>query len=351
MDKKITIFDVAAKAGVSKGTVDRVLHNRGEVSKKSAEKVRRAIEELDYEPNFYASLLATRKNHVIACILPEIKPGEYWEKIRDGFLAGGTSVSHLNVETRLFTYDQYDPESFEKACRELIDSKPSGVVIAPLFKNGSMRLADELKSLEIPYIYVDTKLEESDYFAYFGMPMYKSGFLCASLMTERCTPDQVRDIAVIRIQRDKTRQSDPTINRRAGFTDFIDSNFPECRIHNVFIDPSKPETITPCLEKFFSEGPDFKFVVMFNSRVHLAADFLSKHPNPGRRVIGFDNIPANLEALRQSYVDILIAQHTESQSSLAVATLSDYILMHKRPPVRDNYMHMDILTPLNIENY
>ena len=50
-EKKITIFDVAEKAGVSKGTVDRVLHNRGEVSRKSAEKVRKAIEELNYEPN------------------------------------------------------------------------------------------------------------------------------------------------------------------------------------------------------------------------------------------------------------------------------------------------------------
>ena len=31
MNRKITIIDVAKRAGVSKGTVDRVLHNRGEV--------------------------------------------------------------------------------------------------------------------------------------------------------------------------------------------------------------------------------------------------------------------------------------------------------------------------------
>ena len=36
---KVTINDVAKAAGVSKGTVDRVLHNRGEVSRKSKEKV------------------------------------------------------------------------------------------------------------------------------------------------------------------------------------------------------------------------------------------------------------------------------------------------------------------------
>ena len=48
---KITINDVARAAGVSKGTVDRVLHARGEVSKKSREKVLKVIEELGFKPN------------------------------------------------------------------------------------------------------------------------------------------------------------------------------------------------------------------------------------------------------------------------------------------------------------
>ena len=53
--EKVTINDVARAAGVSKGTVDRVLHNRGEVSAKSREKVLKVIEELGFKPNLYAS--------------------------------------------------------------------------------------------------------------------------------------------------------------------------------------------------------------------------------------------------------------------------------------------------------
>lgn len=347
-DKKITIFDVAECAGVSKGTVDRVLHNRGEVSKTSAEKVRKAIEELGYEPNLYASLLASKKARLIACLLPEVYPGEYWEKIRTGFEAGAESLAGLNVRTRIFSYDQYDPASFDAACSDVLASEPAGVVVAPLFKNGTINFVKQLRDRDIPYVYIDSKLEDSNYFAYFGMPMYQSGYLCAALLTERLSPEDVKLITVVRIIRDKSRQSDPTVNRREGFSDYIMENFPACRIENFFIDPSHPDLIEAALQELTE---DRKLVVMFNSRVHLLSSFLQKHPSPGRRVIGFDNLDRNMEALRSGQVTLLIAQHTERQSIRAVETLADYIIFGKKPLNRDNYVHMDILSRLNIDNY
>ena len=353
MDKngKITIIDVARKAGVSKGTVDRVVHNRGEVSKKSAEKVKKAIEELRYQPNLYASLLASKKAHVIACLLPTFGKGEYWEKLHAGFLHGGESVASLNVRTRVFQYDQYDPDSFARAADEMLDSAPSGVILPPLFKSDTMELAERLKEQGIPYVYVDTRLEDPDYFAYYGMPMYKSGRLCAFLLTERLSADDVRDVAIVRITRDKTRRSDPTLERRSGFLDFMDANFPECRIHQVFIDPNDPEGIPETKAAFAADNPGIKLIVMFNSRIHLISGWLAANPAEGRRVIGFDDLEKNLEAVRSDLVDVLITEHVENQSFNAVNVLSDYILMYKRPAVRDNYMHMDILTKYNLEHY
>lgn len=351
MNGKITIVDVAKRAGVSKGTVDRVLHNRGEVSRKSAAKVRKAIEELNYEPNLHASLLATRNAHVIACLLPEIVPGEYWDKIDKGFAAGGEKVAALNISTKAFYYSQYDAASFRSACAELLESNPSAVVLPPLFMTDSFALTSELSSRGIPYVYVDSKLEEDNYFAYYGMPMYKSGYLCAALLTERCRPEEVRDVAVIRINRDKNRQSDPTVNRREGFMDYMWANFPQSSIHNIFINPSDPKGTYDALDSFFREHPDTRLVVTFSSRIHLIGRYLADHPDPRRRVIGYDNLDSNLELLRDGHVSIIITQHTENQSHEAVSLLADYLLMHKMPARRDNYIHMDILTRYNQENY
>lgn len=350
-NKKVTIIDVAELAGVSKGTVDRVVHNRGEVSKKSAEKVRKAIEQLNYQPNLYASMLASRKVPMIALLIPKFAEGEYWEKLSDGFLRGGETATTFKIETRIFKYDQYSLESFRAACSEVLDAAPDGVVFSPFFKNDSALFVSSLAKAGIPYVYVDTKLEDDRHFASFGMPMYKSGSLCAHLLTERCRPEEVDEIAIVRITHDKSRQADPTVNRREGFLDYIGQNFPDCQIHNVFINPSRPGEIYDTLDAFFGQHPNVRYVVMLNSRVYLIGDYLAKNPVEGRRVIGFDALDRNVECLKNGSVQILIAQHTEDQSYLAVMALVDWLLFQKRPQRQDNFMHMDILSALNVENY
>ena len=63
MNEKIRIKDIAERAGVSVGTVDRVLHERPNVSKPAREKVEKALREMNYQPNRYASALAYNKSY------------------------------------------------------------------------------------------------------------------------------------------------------------------------------------------------------------------------------------------------------------------------------------------------
>lgn len=351
MDKKITILDVARVAGVSKGTVDRVIHNRGEVASDSAEKVRKAVKELGYKPNIYASILASHATHLIACILPEASEGEYWDMINEGIIMAEEQVSSLGLSVRVFYYDQYDVSSFKRACAELLASAPSAVVVPPFFKADTVEFVEELYRRGIPYVYVDSKLEDEHYFAYFGMPMYKSGSLCGALLTERCPKESVDEVVIVRIIRDKNRQSDPSVNRRTGFLEYMGANFPRCNVSNVFINPSDPADVYRSLDRYFEEHPNVKFVVTFNSRLYLTSEYFRLHPLEGRRIIGFDNLDGNLKMLRDGIATIVITQHTRMQSKMAVISLADWILMHKKPEKKDNYLHMDILTRYNIDNF
>ena len=69
-DQNYTIKDIARMAGVSAGTVDRVLHNRGDVSSKSKAKVQKVLDEIHYQPNVFAIGLAAKKKYTFICLIP-----------------------------------------------------------------------------------------------------------------------------------------------------------------------------------------------------------------------------------------------------------------------------------------
>lgn len=73
----ITIKDVAALAGVSPSTVSRTCKNHPAISEQTKKKVREAMEQLGYEPNFQASSLANQCSRTIGIILPPSKQETY----------------------------------------------------------------------------------------------------------------------------------------------------------------------------------------------------------------------------------------------------------------------------------
>ena len=347
--KKVTINDVAKAAGVSKGTVDRVLHNRGEVSEQSWKKVINVIEKLGYIPNMHASLLASRKNFRIVCLLPEFSKGEFWELTEKGMSQGQEYAAHYGIDIISVKYDQYDLSSFQKACIKVLDSAPSAVILAPMFRNETLKFVNTLKTIQIPYVFIDSKLEEDGYLAYYGMPMYQSGYLCADILTmER----EIKRIHIVRIERDKMGLSDPTQMRRMGFLDYISEHYPNCIVDNTFIDPKDEDSRYRRLDALFAEDTEpEKYIVMFNSRVYLVADYLKTKGISTCRVVGFDVLERNLTLLREGYVQALIAQRPDKQLIAAITTLADRLVIQKSPARKDNYAHMDIINRYNCDYY
>ncbi|MGZ6339878.1 MAG: LacI family DNA-binding transcriptional regulator, partial [Candidatus Limnocylindrales bacterium] len=67
-----TIYEVAALAGVSPATVSRVL-NGGPVSEEYVQRVRDAVEALQFRPNRTARNLRRQESEIIALVIPDIE--------------------------------------------------------------------------------------------------------------------------------------------------------------------------------------------------------------------------------------------------------------------------------------
>ncbi|MDD4159305.1 MAG: LacI family DNA-binding transcriptional regulator, partial [Proteiniphilum sp.] len=105
-------------AGVSKGTVDRVLHNRGNVSPAARTAVEKVLEQVHYKPNLHVSAISLKKSYKIIVTTPEVSLGAYWESIHNGIRHALEEYENVKIELQVFTYNQYDiyscRQTFEK---------------------------------------------------------------------------------------------------------------------------------------------------------------------------------------------------------------------------------------------
>ncbi|MBT2573871.1 LacI family DNA-binding transcriptional regulator [Bacillus sp. ISL-51] len=135
---KITIYDVADKAGVSITTVSRVINNTGRISDKTRQKVLRVMEEMDYLPNVHASALTGKRTNIIGLITPDISNpffGELAKSIED-------SASLLGFHIMICSTD-YHPEKETKYFSMLKQKKADGIIVATGIEH-----ADSIKALD-----------------------------------------------------------------------------------------------------------------------------------------------------------------------------------------------------------
>ena len=73
--RRVTIVDVARKAGVNKGTVSRALRGMDGVGDETRRRILAAADELEYSASELGTALATGSTRTVAIVLPTYGPG------------------------------------------------------------------------------------------------------------------------------------------------------------------------------------------------------------------------------------------------------------------------------------
>jgi DNA-binding LacI/PurR family transcriptional regulator len=124
--KKVTIYDVAKKAGVTATTVSRVINGKTNVALETREKVLKAIEELNYYPSPLASGLHSHQSNQIGILVPFFF-GEFFYKV----------LSHISqfipFPYEIVLYDAATPEIKTKTLQKIFgEKKLNGLIIISL---------------------------------------------------------------------------------------------------------------------------------------------------------------------------------------------------------------------------
>lgn len=129
--RRVTINDVARRAGVSKSTVSHVINNTRYVSDETRNRVMKAIDDLDYRPSVIARSLVSHRTRTAGLLISDVGNPFYNEVIigvEDTALSHDYSVFLCNTG--------YDVERGLKLIRSLIDKSVDGI----LFMSSSMEI-------------------------------------------------------------------------------------------------------------------------------------------------------------------------------------------------------------------
>lgn len=144
----ITIIDVAREAGVSYGTVSRVINDSPNVKEETRERVKEVIDRLGFVGNRNARSLVSGKSHVIGLLIPDLGTAYIGEIIR------GIDYELESIQYNLMLYTTHRREMKESGyISSLIQSGVDGVILI-LPRNPAIYL-EKLRSLNFPYVLVD----------------------------------------------------------------------------------------------------------------------------------------------------------------------------------------------------
>ena len=141
-----TIKDVAKLANVSIGTVDRVLHNRGRVSRESIDRVNAAVNMLHYRPSQIAKALVAKKKNIKIGITYPLVEKEFWSEIAAGVERAETELLPFGVQIVADHYPNYSVDAQIASVDKLLAEGVKGIVLSP---SGCTKRLEEI-SASIP---------------------------------------------------------------------------------------------------------------------------------------------------------------------------------------------------------
>jgi LacI family transcriptional regulator len=146
----VTMMDIARDLQVSVVTVSKALRNQGKISAETRQRVLRRAKQLNYQMNWVARSLVTRRTYTIGLLLPEFTHSFFAEVAR---AAAQTLRPHgYHVIT---SYFDEDPEVELSEADSLLARQVDGLIIASAQPIHCHDLFRRIQDRNVPYVLVD----------------------------------------------------------------------------------------------------------------------------------------------------------------------------------------------------
>jgi len=343
------VKEIARRANISLATVDRVIHNRGGVSKKTKEKIELIIKDLNYQPNILARRLASPKKIKLATLIPKVsEETDFWESPYQGILMAEAEIRQYGVQIEKYFFDLNDKDTFISQTELILKKQYDGILIAPLFIEESIRFIRTLQERNIPFVFINSDIPDYNSLSYIGPDLYQSGYVVAHLVSYLIK--ERSKILIVNIAKE-IENNHPLLRIEEGFRNYVSENKKVYTILQAEIKQTNYTSVETSISNIIKKEGNVDVIFVTSSRVFTVANFLEKNNfEKDTLLIGFDYLNENVKYLQKGTIDFLICHKPKEQAYRGINTLFQHLVSDVTIE-KINLMPIDIITKENARFY
>jgi LacI family transcriptional regulator len=321
---QVGVQEIADSLGISRGTVDRALHDRPGVNITTKRKVLLAAEKLGYRPNLAARFLSSSKRITIGVALPR-EVAYFYDEVREGIFEAASVFEPLGVTIVHRPYDRFGPHEI-KAFREVLQQEVSGLIISPAYPHKLLPHIEEASRRNIPVVCVATDAPETKRLTSISVNPLVSGALAGELMG-----NFLRDAAqvVVFIGMHATVDHEQKLRSfRGSFRQFC----PAGEIVSTVETHDKPKEAYLKCRRILEQHPGVKGIYVATANSMPVIKALEESGLSGSiKVIGTDLFPAMIPYIRSGTIAATIHQRAREQGAQALQATVRFLTEKLQP--------------------
>ena len=340
-----TIKQIAHLAGVSRGTVDRVLNNRGKVKPETAAKIRDIAEMTNYTPNRLGKTLAVKKRNLKFgyILFSSSTSNPFFEDVVAGIESKREELAEygVSIEVRFAAID--NPGLQVNLIDELLAWGADGFAITPI---NHPLVADKFKELAasgIPIVTTNSDLPGTGRIAYVGSDYYKSGSTAGGLMN--LAVGGKADVGIIIGSEWVLCHSE----RVAGFSDYIAINAPHIKVVGTATNNDDDLESYVVTKNLLAEHPEIDALFLAAAGVNGACRAVLEKGLAGKlKIISYDTTPLTKKLVQDGVITATISQQPFTQGAKPLDILLEHVGMDIPPVTEFFYTKIEIKIKENL---
>lgn len=299
-----TARDLAKAAGVSLATVDRVLNDRPNVSRKAARQVNEAIERIGFVRNLAAVNLARSTTYRFRFVLPQAGD-QYLREIMNEIAAVNDALKSEMVTAQIVQIPIEDPHLVANHLAALDRNKVEGVAImapeSPQVRDALHRLVER----DIHVVRLLSGKEEAAGGDFVGVDNHAAGATAGRIVGRFCRK-QAGSIMIIA----ETMRAQDSIERRLGFDNVINAAFPHLTVLPSLETHADHERTRRIVARTLEHHTDVVALYVMSSEARAPITCISEFLSLDEIVVvAHERTPFTVAGLQSGDIDAVIAQN------------------------------------------